>query len=66
MSNLQSRIEKIERRSDGCPCQTPRRIEFVEAEIDRTEPIRGGCASCGRPLPITEIVAVRPQDDTVC
>jgi hypothetical protein len=64
--NLRIKVEQLERRAGlkNCPCQTPRLIEYAEADRGSVE--GGGCELCGRPLPITEIVAVRPQDDTVC
>lgn len=58
------RIERLERRAglDDCPCRAPRVIELAEAEADDgARADVGGCESCRRPLPIRQIVAVRPE-----
>lgn len=66
MSNLSSRVEKLEHGAglNVCPCQTPKLIEHVTVNADTDAVIADGphsCERCGRPLPITQIVAVRPR-----
>lgn len=59
---LTGRVERLERATGAglCPCHQPRLIEIVE-ETDEPEDGGGPCERCGRPLPVSLIVAVRPE-----
>jgi hypothetical protein len=62
-ADLRRRLERAEaaRGETGCPCQTPRLIEIVDVPAGDSAVASGPCASCGSPLPVHRIEAVRPE-----